>query len=133
MGLSHTGKIGTSNAYGCNRCVQTSLTQPSRTIYIASTPNRYFWSSYIVGVKNPRYLFAFFTGSAKGMKTWCTMVGPFKYNARDLICFQHNFCFLHIIFLVHYNNKGVQLAWWLVSWHATIGTWVRFPGPPKAL
>ena len=39
-------------------------------------------------------------------------------------------CFSLIIIIVYYNIKETQWLSWLVRWHAGIGTWVRFPGPP---
>ena len=51
-------------------------------------------------------------------------------SARVVSWFPAYVVILYNIFIVYYYNKSKQVVWWLVSWHATIGTWVRFPGPP---
>ena len=63
------------------------------------------------------------------MTRWYT-IGPFK-SGRACFVLLHIVWFPNILFVDYYTNKGVQLAQWMVRWLATIGTWVRFPGPPK--
>ena len=47
--------------------------------------------------------------------------------------FQHRHWFSHIIINCYYYIRCSVIAWWLVSCLMTIGTCVRFPGPPNII
>ena len=102
----------------------------SRTIYINHGPVRYFFWLQVVGVKNPRYLTLFYRESEEDEGRVSSWLDDSKY-ARDFVCFQHMWLFLYIIFVSYSYNKACKLVEWLARCSVSVGTWVRFPGPPK--
>ena len=130
MGLCDIGKIKLWKIHGWNRHDDTNTLRPSRTIYVNPRPNRYYSLSFFVGVKNPHYLFAFLQVQRRGWRRGVPWLVRSKIW-RAFCCFQHMRCFSYIIFIAYYNYKSRRLAQWIMRCLATIGTWVRFPGPPN--
>ena len=87
-------------------------------------------ASMLWGLKTPAICLFFYRPGEEDEGRGASWLVHSKNNTR-FICFQHRRCVFYIIFVAYFINKRRQVAEWLVRWMLTIGTWVRFPGPPK--
>ena len=116
LGLSSSGKIKPRDMYHWIQNLPTNSTNQSRSIYVASSSNRYYSSCHLVGVKNPRYLIHVFAGKGRrsiGVILWLerSKVGAFSFNLHQQCLFILYYLFANIITKVFEWFSGWVYVW----------------------